>query len=79
MCKISKKRSGIPKRLLINCDSMSVPIIPVIATYFNEILVCDNRKSKSYCEEIVNFNPTHYLCMLTVNNFYLKKYITNVL
>ena len=33
-------------KLLFNCDSMAIPLIPIFAHFFKEILVVDNRTNE---------------------------------
>ena len=35
------------KTLLLNCDSMISPLVPVLAAYYNRVIVLDNRSGKS--------------------------------
>lgn len=71
--------------LLINGDSMTVPIIPILANYFKKIICLDNRSKydKKY-PNLINWDEiTDYLCMFTtlgwiekhLPQLYLKPYI----
>jgi len=70
------RRSGF--RTLLLTDSMSIPIIPVLAAYCDSVLVIDNRfGNRSWRGEMQAFAPTHivilgilrsmYYCTLTKN------------
>lgn len=61
--------------LLINGDSMTVPIIPILANYYKKIICLDNRSKydKKY-PNLVNWNEiTDYLCMFTTLGWIEKK------
>lgn len=78
-CKIINHSIDSSNKLLINCDSMAIPIIPIFANYFKEILIVDNRDNKSYQNIIKEFNATHYLCLMLSTSYYkLNKHITNL-
>lgn len=61
--------------LLINGDSMTVPIIPIIANYFSKVICLDNRsKYDMKIPDLVNWNEiTDYLCMFTTLGWLEKK------
>lgn len=42
---------------------MAIPIIPILACYFDEILCLDNRTNQSFKKIIEKFNPTHYIAI----------------
>lgn len=65
---------------MVNCDSMSIPVIPLLMPFFSEILVLDNRTAMSFKNEINRFCPTHYLALGLVRNFvqYSKKDIDKI-
>lgn len=54
---------------MVNCDSMSIPVIPLLMPFFGEMLVLDNRTTMSFKNEINRFCPTHYLALGLVRNF----------
>ena len=58
-------------RLAVNCDSMAIPIIPVLAPFFKETLVIDRRTKENprYWQKILAFKPTHYLALFTEYDF----------
>lgn len=66
------------KRLLLNCDSMMVPFVPLLSYYFEEILHLDNRTKKSFKKTIDRFHPSDYLCALITSNMINKKYLLNL-
>lgn len=47
-CLITNENSLTKRNLLLNADSMFIPVIPLIIPYFNNILYYDNRTDKSY-------------------------------
>ena len=50
-CKLVNETIETNNKIVFNTDSMSIPIIPILANYFREILVIDvrdNTKDKSY-------------------------------
>lgn len=68
-------------KLAVNTDSMSIPVIPVLASLVKEVLVVDNRTGMSNLkDEIMRFAPTHYLSLFTEENFIVnKKHIMNIM
>ena len=65
--------------LVLNCDSMISPLIPILAKYFKEIIVLDNRTQKSYKKFYMNENITDYVCVLQTPNIKLNKEMQNLL
>lgn len=61
--------------LLLNCDSMIAPLIPILALYFKQIIVMDNRTDKSYKNlyACVQNDITDYLCILISTNIMTHK------
>lgn len=61
--------------LLINGDSMTVPIIPIIANYFSKVICLDNRsKYDKKIPNLIKWNEiTDYLCMFTTLGWLEKK------
>ena len=60
-------------RIVFNTDSMSVPVIPILAHYFREILVIDVRDEKKkygFRELIEKMNPD-----FLVNLFFDVSYV----
>ena len=69
-------------RVVVNCDSMSIPVIPILACYCKEMFVIDNRTGKSHnlVDQIIKFKPTHYISLFTEENFlFTQKYIKQIL
>ena len=60
-------RSG--RRLLLNCDSMSIPLVPILACYFDEILAVDNSNGRSFMREMTELRPTHYVGLGLYRNY----------
>lgn len=58
-------------RLAVNCDSMAIPIVPILAPFFKETLVIDKRTKNNpkYWQKLLAFKPTHYLALFTEYNF----------
>ena len=80
---ITNLNMGTGPKLAVNCDSMAIPIIPVLAPYFKKILVIDRRTENKTLEEysnyIIDFKPTHYLEIFTDYNVFLsEKYYYNL-
>ena len=65
--------------LVLNCDSMISPLIPILAKYFKEIIILDNRTQKSYRKFYMNANITDYVCVLQTPNIKLNKEMQNLL
>lgn len=61
--------------LLINGDSMTIPIIPILANYFNKIICLDNRsKNDIKYENLVNWDEiTDYMCMFCTDAWFPPK------
>lgn len=69
-------------RIVVNCDSMAIPIIPILACFCKNMLVIDNRSGKTlnYMKMIIDFKPTHYIALFTEENFlFNQKYIKQIL
>ena len=66
--------------ILINSDSMIIPLIPLLALYFKVTIVMDNRESKSYrfLYEPFQNKITDYLCVLQTPNIVCHKEFTNL-
>ena len=55
--------------LLVNGDSMTIPLIPLLAPYFNTIVMLDNR-DKPYVPNLINYSKiTDYMAMFTTTNW----------
>lgn len=61
--------------LLINGDSMTVPVIPIIANYFSKVICLDNRsKFDKKIPNLINWNEiTDYMAMFTTIGYTQKK------
>lgn len=66
---VKNKDSSSGRRLMINCDSMAIPLIPVLACYFDEVMAIDNRSGKKFADEIRGFGPTHYVGLGLYRNY----------
>ena len=62
------------KTLVINCDSMAIPIIPILACFFRKILVVDNRTGFqcNYYKQILDFKPDCYISLFTEENMLFR-------
>lgn len=70
------------QRVAVNCDSMSIPVLPVLANFCKSMLVVDNRSGKNlnYMKMILDFKPTHYIALFTEENFlFNQKHIKQIL
>lgn len=69
-------------RIAINCDSMAIPMLPILACFCKQLLVVDNRtgKDKKYMKMIIDFKPQFYIALFTEENFlFNQKYIKQIL
>lgn len=77
-CIVKNKSIDADRTLVLNTDSMSVPVIPILANYFSCILVIDSRisgKQYGFNEIIHKMNPTHQMNLfLDINCIRHKKY-----
>lgn len=55
MCIMENDKSLTDKILIFNCDSMAIPIIPILIPFYKKILILDNRVNKSFKEIIKTF------------------------
>lgn len=55
VCVMENTTSLTNRVLIVNCDSMSIPIIPILIPFYRRILILDNRTSKSFRTIIKNF------------------------
>lgn len=55
VCKIENSTSLTDKTLIVNCDSMAIPIIPILIPFYRNILILDNRTKKSFRDLIKSF------------------------
>lgn len=62
-------------KLAVNCDSMSIPLIPILAPFFKETLVIDRRKNDNiqYWKKVIDFKPTHYFAIFTEYNIFTER------
>lgn len=68
-------------KIAINCDSMAIPVLPILACFCKQMLVIDNRtsKNKNYMKLIIDFKPQYYISLFTEENFLFQhKYIKNI-
>lgn len=55
VCVMQNETSQTNRALIVNCDSMSIPIIPIIIPFYKNILILDNRTNKSFRQIIKQF------------------------
>ena len=70
------------QRIVVNCDSMAIPVLPILACFCEQLLVVDNRtgKNKNYMKTIIDFKPQHYISLFTEENFlFNQKHIKQIL
>ena len=80
--KITNLNDAPLQRVVVNCDSMSIPVIPILACYCKELLVIDNRtgRNQNFMKKILDFKPTHYISLFTEENFlFNQKHICQIL
>lgn len=66
------------KVLLLNCDSMISPLIPILAKYYHETIVLDNRSTRSTKYLYESKMITDYLCVLQTPNIFMHKEYVNL-
>lgn len=68
--------SSSGRRLLLNCDSMSIPLIPLLLPYFKEILCLDFRydMGRDDYNKILSFDYTDYACIMYERSYILNKH-----
>ena len=79
---IENLRDAPIQRIAVNCDSMAIPVLPILACFCKHLLVVDNRtgKSKNYMKAIIDFKPQHYISLFTEENFlFNQKHIKQIL
>ena len=77
-CLIKNLSINSSRKLLLNCDSMFVPIVPILSYFFKEILHLDNRTDRSFWNIIKNYDASDYICALTTSNVFNEKFLTNL-
>ena len=80
--KISNFSLNSHRKLVVNCDSMAIPIIPILANFFDQMLVIDNRSKcmKNCIQQVLAFQPTHYIAVFTEENFlYSMMHVNNLM
>ena len=67
------------RRLLLNCDSMSIPLIPLLLPYYQAILCLDFRydMGKDDYDIIESFEYTDYACIMYEKSYCLNKHIVH--
>ena len=74
--------NSLIQRIAVNCDSMAIPMLPILACFCKQLLVVDNRtgKNKNYMKAIIDFKPQHYISLFTEENFlFNQKHIKQIL
>ena len=81
-CAHISNRTSITKRnLLLNTDSMSVPVMPFLMHNFTNILILDNRTDYSYSTQINDFckhDNLTYMELFIADSYNMHKYATNI-
>lgn len=81
-CAYISNRTSITKRnLLLNTDSMSVPVMPFLMHNFTNILILDNRTDYSYSKQINDFckhDNLTYMELFIADSYNMHKYATNI-
>jgi len=78
---ISNKSSITKRNLLLNTDSMSVPVMPFLMHNFTNILILDNRTDYSYSTQINDFckhDNLTYMELFIADSYNMHKYATNI-
>ena len=83
-CQIEYPECNRQTALLLNTDSMSIPVIVYLLPFFKHMLIVDNRTSQSYKSVIHDFIKSHeldlvYMELFIAFNYNNKKYIKNLL
>lgn len=78
-CIIKNLTTKETRRLLLNCDSMLVPIVPVLCYFFKEIVHMDNRTTDILYHDLLDsYYPSDYVCALITRNILRKQYLNNL-
>lgn len=70
------------QKIAVNCDSMAIPVLPILACFCEQLLIIDNRTNQrqNYIKMLVNFKPQYYIALFTEENFlFNQKYIKQIL
>lgn len=73
-CWIFNQASKTERSLILNTDSMSVPVIPALIPYFRNMLVLDNRTGTSFKKKIADFISKHFSTLSYVELFIADSY-----
>lgn len=73
---IENKSVQTDRVLLINGDSMTIPVIPILANYFKKIICLDNRsKHDTKYENLVDWDEiTDYMCMFCTDAWFAPRF-----
>lgn len=81
-CLVTNSNPITDKKLFINADSMIIPFVPILAYYFKEIMLLDNRERNwqhnKINDKIKDFDADYYLCLMIEHNFQRKKFEQNL-
>lgn len=78
---ISNSQSITNRNLLLNTDSMSIPLMTFLMHYFNNILILDNRTDRSYeyqINEFLKHSNLTYVELLIADSWNMHKYERNI-
>lgn len=79
--RISNTNSVTDRNLLLNTDSMSVPLMLYLMHNFKNILILDNRTERSYATRIDEFckhSNLTYMELFIADSYNMHKYATNI-
>lgn len=68
------------RKLLVNTDSMAIPLVPLLLPYYSEVLFLDFRRkiTPADLQVIENFKFTDYLCLLIASSYKNGKHLRNL-
>lgn len=66
------------RKLLLNTDSMSIPVLPILIPYFEQIVVLDNRIDKKMAVDYRDFEYTDNVMLMLDIHYIHEKHITNL-
>ena len=79
---IENLNNALIEKIAVNCDSMAIPVLPILSCFCKYLLVIDNRTSieKNYMKMITDFRPQYYISLFTEENFiFNNKHIKQII
>ena len=75
----SASPTGSNRKLLVNADSMSIPLVPLMLPYYRQILFVDWRRKPTLSDihTVEKFDCTDYLCLMIGGNYKVNAYTRN--